>query len=181
MKRLIVIEGFDRSGKDTLMNDLVNVELPNTYIYLNDLENYDFLENASHILIGGEPFPQNLLNELKKHTKGRIYNMYGPTETAVWSTLKELTNTDFITIGKPIINTQVYNLDQNLNLQPIGTPGELYIAGDGLSRGYLNNIDLTEKSFIKNPFIPNSLMYKTGDLGICTEEGEIICLLYKFM
>ena len=144
-------------------------------IYLNDLENYDFLENASHILIGGEPFPQNLLNELKKHTKGRIYNMYGPTETAVWSTMKDLSDTNKITIGKPIINTQVYILDKNLNTQPIGVPGEIYIAGDGVSEGYLDNIEKTKESFINNPFKNQTIMYKTGDIGKYTQNGEIIC------
>ncbi len=180
----IVIASEEEQVNSDLFNKLCinnNVEIIQTtpsriQAFISDKQNIEFIKKAKYILIGGEPFPKSLLTELKTITNSKIYNMYGPTETAVWSTLKELTNTDFITIGKPIINTQIYNLDPHLNLQPIGTPGELYIAGDGLSRGYLNNIDLTDKSFIKNPFIPNSLMYKTGDLGICTEDGEIICL-----
>ena len=136
----------------------------------------DFMKNATHILIGGEPFPKNLLNEIKVISKCKIYNMYGPTETAVWSTLKDLTNVQDITIGKPIINTQVYNLDQNLKPQPIGVPGDLYISGDGVSKGYLNNEEKTNESFISNPFIKGTLMYKTGDLAKFEEDGQIICL-----
>lgn len=79
--------------------------------------------------------------------------MYGPTETAVWSTLKELSNEQNITIGKPIINTQCYVLDKNNHLLPYGVIGDLFISGDGVSNGYLNKKDLTSKSFINNPFI----------------------------
>ena len=140
-------------------------------------KNYlDFIKNASYILIGGEPFPSSLLDNLKEISTAKIYNMYGPTETAVWSTLKNLTDTNEITIGKPIINTQVYILDKNLHPLPIGVPGDIYISGDGVSKGYINKPELTKKSFVPNIYIPNTLMYKTGDLGFFTDNGEIICL-----
>ena len=146
-------------------------------IFTLDDASLDFIKNATHILIGGEPFPVNLLTKFSKLTKAKIYNMYGPTETAVWSSLKQLDYSgELITIGTPIINTQIYILDKNLKPVPVGIPGEIYISGDGVGHGYLNKIELTQKSFIENPFIPGTIMYKTGDLGLFQENGEIICL-----
>jgi non-ribosomal peptide synthetase component F len=89
---------------------------------------------------------------------------------------KTITDINKISIGKPIINTQVYILDENKSICPIGIPGEIYISGDGVGNGYLNNSTLNNKSFIKNPFISDTLMYKTGDLGMYNENGEIIYL-----
>ena len=142
----------------------------------SDNQYLEFLKKITHILIGGEPFTKPLFNKLKRICRAKIYNMYGPTETAVWSSMKELTNSNIITIGKPIDNTQIYILDKKLNAVPVGISGDLYISGDGVSKGYLNNQDLTEKSFIPNPFIPGTIMYKTGDLGKYEQDGNIICL-----
>ena len=99
--------------------------------------------------------------------------MYGPTETAVWSSLKDLTNADKINIGKAISNTQLYILDKFNNPLPVGVPGELFIAGDGVCKGYYNNLELTQKVFLNNPFVPNELMYKTGDLCMLLPNGEV--------
>ena len=136
----------------------------------------EFIKNLKVVMVGGEPFPSNLLELLKSIATAKIYNMYGPTETTVWSTIKELSNTDTITIGKPIGNTQVYILDSDNNLVPIGVPGSLYIGGDGVSKGYLHKPELTSEKFINNPFIDNDLIYNTGDLARWTTDGEIICL-----
>ena len=136
----------------------------------------EFIKNLKVIMIGGEPLPKNLLELLKSITTAKIYNMYGPTETTVWSTIKDLSNTDTITIGKPIGNTQVYILDSDNNLVPIGVPGNLYIGGDGVSKGYLHKPELTSEKFINNPFINNDVIYNTGDLAKWTTDGEIICL-----
>ena len=136
----------------------------------------NFLTKMTHILIGGEPFQARLFEELKKITNAKIFNMYGPTETAVWSSMKQIKDSNFITIGKPISNTQIYILDNKLKAVPVGVTGEIFIAGDGVSKGYLNNKELTDKSFIINPYIKNELIYKTGDLGAFTSNGEIICL-----
>lgn len=136
----------------------------------------EFIKNLKVVMVGGEPFPSNLLELLKSIATAKIYNMYGPTETTVWSTIKELSNTDTITIGKPIGNTQVYILDSDNNLVPIGVPGSLYIGGDGVSKGYLHKPELTSEKFINNPFIDNDVIYNTGDLARWTTDGEIICL-----
>ena len=146
-------------------------------LFISNNENYlEFFKNITKVLIGGEPFSKSLLEKLKKINNFEIYNMYGPTETAVWSSFKQLTNTDNITIGKPIYNTQFYILNKDLKPLPIGVIGDLYISGDGVSKGYLNRPDLTSNSFIPNPFIQNSIIYKTGDLGKYQENGEIVCL-----
>ena len=132
-----------------------------------------FIKKVKYFLIGGEPFNKLLLENLKNYSKGKIYNMYGPTETAVWSSIKDLSDTDKITIGKPISNTQFYILDSNFKPLPIGVPGELYIAGDGVCGGYYNKPDLNKKVFTANPFVENSIMYKTGDFCKYLPNGEI--------
>ncbi|MCX7922495.1 MAG: amino acid adenylation domain-containing protein [Clostridia bacterium] len=125
------------------------------------------------IMVGGEAFPDTLLENLSKVTSARVFNMYGPTETTVWSTVKELTGESKITIGTPIANTRVYFVDKNNKMQPIGIPGELCIAGDGLARGYLNRPELTAEKFVPDPAIDNAKMYKTGDLARWLDDGSI--------
>ena len=139
----------------------------------NDL---DFLNDFTDIMVGGEPFPKLLLEKLQKYTNARIFNMYGPTETTVWSTIKELTNSSKITIGKPLANTTCYILDSNKNLLPTGVAGELYIGGDGVSRGYWKRDELTKEKFIVSPFRSNEIIYNTNDLAYFTEEGELVHL-----
>ncbi len=138
-------------------------------------EDSSFLENISDLLVGGEALPKNLLLELNKFPNLKIFNMYGPTETTVWSTIKENPSPDNITIGKPIANTQVYILDDNYNLLPPNIPGNLYIGGDGVSKGYHNRPDLNESVFIKSPF-NNNLLYNTKDLAYIQKDGEIVHL-----
>lgn len=133
------------------------------------------LEKVKDIMVGGEPFPVNLLDELKKLTGANIYNMYGPTETTVWSTLKDLTGASEINIGKPISNTRIYILDRYNNLLPQGIKGELCIGGDGLARGYLNRADLTDEKFIPDPFVNGQRIYRTGDMARFLPTGEIEC------
>ncbi|WP_341274856.1 amino acid adenylation domain-containing protein [Clostridium beijerinckii] len=103
-----------------------------------------------------------------------IYNNYGPTEYTVVSTAFKVER-DYknIPIGKPIGNTNIYILDKNKKLLPIGVAGELYVAGDGLARGYVNNKELTSEKFIDNPFKIGEKMYKTGDLARWLEDGNI--------
>ena len=132
--------------------------------------------SIQEFILGGEPLPKNLLLKLKKYTKAKIFNLYGPTETTVYSTFKDLTNDNIITIGKPLDNTQIYILNNYNKLQPIGVPGEICIGGDGVGSGYYNNPEKTKLSFIENPYIPSTLIYKTGDLGYWNSNGEIVCL-----
>lgn len=143
---------------------------------LNDYDNLDYLKNMTDIMIGGEPCTKSLIQNLKAISKCNIYNMYGPTETTVWSTLKDLTISDEITIGKPICNTQIYVLDKNTKLLPVNIPGEIYIGGDGLSKGYLNRNILTKEKFIYNPYNKKEKIYNTGDIGNWLPNGELTIL-----
>lgn len=133
------------------------------------------------ILCGGEGLPKVLAHQLVN--KGRsLWNLYGPTETTIWSTAHQFEasqsseTVDSLTlIGRPIDNTQIYILDHNFKLLPIGVPGELFIGGEGLARGYLNRPELTKQKFIPNPF-SNKLaphLYKTGDLARYLPDGNI--------
>jgi amino acid adenylation domain-containing protein len=110
------------------------------------------LRGLKEIMVGGEGFPAKLLQELKRSSSAKIYNMYGPTETTIWSSVSELTKTDAIKVGLPINNTQIYILNKYSKIQPIGIAGELHIGGDGLARGYINRPELTAEKFI--PLIP---------------------------
>jgi len=125
------------------------------------------------ILSGGEALPRRLADRFVEGTDS-VWNLYGPTESTIWSTLAKVTANDIsVPIGRPIANTQIYILDPNLHPVPIGVPGELYIGGDGVSRGYLNQPELTEEKFIRNPFSQdaNARLYRTGDLAKYLANG----------
>ena len=141
-------------------------------LLMEDSKFKESLEKLKLVLVGGEKMPNNLVEELRAFENLKIYNMYGPTETTIWSSVKLVENRD-ITIGKPIQNTKILILDKNLRLQPIGLPGELCISGDGVARGYINNKDLTKEKFIDNPYVQGEKLYKTGDLAKWLPNGEI--------
>jgi amino acid adenylation domain-containing protein len=128
-------------------------------------------------LCGGEALPQDLAAILATKCSS-LWNMYGPTETTIWSTVKQvLPDTKTITIGRPIANTQIYILDEAARPVALGAIGEIYIGGDGVARGYHNRPALTTERFVINPFSSdNSKMYRTGDLGKLLENGDILCL-----
>ncbi|WP_111307979.1 non-ribosomal peptide synthetase [Confluentibacter sediminis] len=129
-------------------------------------------------LCGGEALPFNLANNLLSKCDS-LWNMYGPTETTIWSAIKQIhKNDELITIGKPIANTQIYILDENNQLLPPEAIGEICISGDGVSQGYWNRLELTNEKFIVNPFSTNenAILYRTGDLGKLLPNGEFQCL-----
>jgi amino acid adenylation domain-containing protein/non-ribosomal peptide synthase protein (TIGR01720 family) len=134
-----------------------------------------FLNKVSDIMLGGEPLPIHLLHKLQNNSGLTIYNMYGPTETTVWSCVSNLTRKSNVDIGRPIANTQVFLVDDNDMLVPVGVPGELCIGGEGLAAGYWNREHLTEQKFVDNPHVPGHKMYRTGDLAKWREDG---CLEY---
>lgn len=129
-------------------------------------------------LCGGEAFPPDLAAQLLARTR-RVWNMYGPTETTIWSTVSQLeTGEQDITIGRPIANTAVYILDERQAPVPVGVPGELYIGGQGVARGYRNRPDLTAERFMPDPFArdPLARMYRTGDRARFLADGRIVHL-----
>ncbi len=125
------------------------------------------------VIVGGEallPAQAALLKRLNPHL--RVYNEYGPTEATIGCTVKEITDPGAITIGKPIANARVYVLDRQGLPVPVGVPGELYLAGACLARGYWENSALTEAAFVPDPF-GGGRMYRTGDLGRWLPDGEL--------
>jgi amino acid adenylation domain-containing protein len=131
------------------------------------------------ILCGGEALPRDLAKELAVRASS-LWNLYGPTETTIWSTVHEISSTEGpVLIGRPIANTQIYILDKYLKPVPVGVPGELYIGGDGVAQGYLNRPELTAEKFIFNPFrmdTRTARLYRTGDLARYHADGNIECL-----
>ena len=124
------------------------------------------------LLCGGEAIPQGLKEQLTR-LSSKVWNLYGPTETTIWSCTSVLERIQGISIGKPIANTQIYIVDEGLQLQPKGVVGELCIAGAGLARGYLNRPDLTAEKFIENPFRAGERLYRTGDLARWLPDGNL--------
>jgi len=144
-------------------------------------------------LCGGEALPRDLATQLLPRSAA-LWNLYGPTETTIWSAIARITADTGVVIGRPIANTQIYLLDQRLNPLPIGVPGEIYIGGTGLARGYLNRSELTAERFVPNPFatltpaaaaappLPRTgegaggegaRLYCTGDLARYRPDGTI--------
>jgi amino acid adenylation domain-containing protein len=128
------------------------------------------------ILCGGESLPRELAAELVPRCH-ELWNMYGPTETTIWSSTYKVKEMNWSTalIGQPINNTQMYVLDTDKQLVPVGVAGELYIGGEGLARGYLNNPEEAAKRFIPDPFSgrPNARLYATGDMARYLADGNI--------
>lgn len=129
-------------------------------------------EEKVKILCGGEAMP-TALKQRFDDTDSDVWNLFGPTETTIWSTVKHLKKDEPASIGKPIANTQVYVLDKHNRLNPVGVPGELCIAGDGLAAGYWNRPELTAEKFIDHPFAPGTKLYRTGDLARWMANGEL--------
>ncbi|HVM49205.1 MAG TPA: MupA/Atu3671 family FMN-dependent luciferase-like monooxygenase, partial [Candidatus Acidoferrum sp.] len=127
------------------------------------------------LLIGGEPFPLNLARQLQPMVRGRLLNMYGPTETTIWSSTYQVPpEPERVLVGRPIANTRMYILDGNLLPVPMGVAGELLIGGAGVARGYLGRPELTAERFIPDPFSTEGRrLYRTGDLARYLPDGNI--------
>jgi len=129
-------------------------------------------------LCGGEALPRELASELVARA-GEVWNMYGPTETTVWSSVWRVDDDQGpISVGRPIANTQMHVLDAHLSPQPVGVPGELYIGGAGVARGYWERPELTAERFVADPFSgeAGARMYRTGDLARWLPDGRLECL-----
>ncbi|MDI1443025.1 non-ribosomal peptide synthetase [Polyangium sp. 6x1] len=128
------------------------------------------------VLCGGEALPRSLADALLEGGSS-VWNLYGPTETTIWSTVHEVGpgRGAVVPIGRPIANTRVYVLGPRKELLPAGVPGELYIGGDGVARGYLNRPELTAERFVADPFVdsPGARMYRTGDRARWLREGSL--------
>jgi amino acid adenylation domain-containing protein/thioester reductase-like protein len=136
------------------------------------------LRKKNLFVVGGEALTADHIAFLRQAGADvEIVNEYGPTEATVGCTTSRFAvgaeASASINIGTPIANAKVYILDESGNPQPIGIAGELYIAGDGLARGYLNREELTRETFVANPFVPGTRMYKSGDRACWLEDGNL--------
>lgn len=133
-----------------------------------------------HVILGGETLTAFQVKTLQRLNPDiNIYNEYGPTEITVGCTIKKVKDvaTDLATVGKPIANTQVYILDGSLQLLPAGIIGEICIGGKGVTKGYLHRDELSREKFVDDPFDNSGgKIYRTGDLGRWTAEGELVFL-----
>ena len=132
-------------------------------------------EKGLKTFCGGEALARDIADGLVERSASS-WNMYGPTETTIWSTMSPIERgPGTVSIGRPIANTQVYIVDKVFQPVPIGVAGELCIGGEGLARGYLGRTDLTAERFIVNPFVqePGGRLYRTGDLARYRREGDI--------
>lgn len=135
------------------------------------------LSRLRHCLIGGEACPPDLAAALLETVGGRVTNMYGPTETTIWSTTGDLApDGGPVTIGTPIANTRTYVMDRFGALLPPGMPGRLWIGGAGVTRGYHGRDDLTAERFRADPQVPGERMYDTGDRAVADARGELVFL-----
>jgi amino acid adenylation domain-containing protein len=126
------------------------------------------------VLCGGEVLPQDLAAQLLARSDS-VWNLYGPTETTIWSGLWRVEANKPVMIGKPVANTQFHVLDSRLQWVPIGVPGELFIGGAGVAKGYWNRVELTNERFVPDPFniSDGATMYRTGDEVRRHENGEL--------
>jgi FkbM family methyltransferase len=146
-------------------------------------EGREALGSLASLLVGGEALPAFLARQLCEQVPGRVTNVYGPTETAIWSASHRLRGGSLPPIGRPLANTEIYLLDRRLEPVPMGAPGELFIGGQGVARGYHQRADLTAERFLPDAFAglrgdgPRSRrgarIYRTGDLARALPDGSL--------
>ena len=152
--------------------------LPSLYhVILENVETTK-LKSLTTVMVAGEACSKPLCDtHFKTMPNVSLYNEYGPTEASVWCIANKIDRKDLkkenISIGKPVANAQIHILDNDRKQVPFGVTGEIYVGGIGLSNGYLDRPELTEKAFIKNPFRLDEKLYKTGDLGKYRNDGSI--------
>lgn len=170
----VILANDEQASDPILLNDVFNASQPTvmqgTPSMLSMLVEIGWVgSNSLKLLSGGERMP-NALAETLIYRCNSLWNMYGPTETTIWSTTQRITNGE-VSIGQPIINTWCYILGADKELLPLGTVGELYIGGHGVTKGYRNNSKLTSQKLVQDPLRENNLIYKTGDLCYWKSEA----------
>ncbi|ORX65549.1 AMP-binding-domain-containing protein, partial [Anaeromyces robustus] len=190
---LVLCSNEEFNSPDRLSSLISTYDVDYIFSVPSRIENYmkfekfrNCIKNVKWILFGGEYLSPNLIRELFKYSDAEIINGYGPSEATVICTSKQFSkqihgqpNEEIlITIGKPLCNCKVYILDKYLKPVPVGVEGEIYVGGYGVGKGYFNRKELTQERYIENPFnfnneMHNRIMYKTGDIGKWTENGEV--------
>lgn len=165
-----VISDFSEFEKYVNRHQITIMQLPPAYMKNLDPNR---LHTVRKVVVGGDVSTPDLV----KKWKDVFIHVYGATEATVDSTIWDASRNEVLDssapVGQPIANTQIYILNEYKQPQPIGVPGEIYIGGSGLARGYLNDQALTKNKFVMNPFIPGGRMYRTGDLGRWSPNGQI--------
>jgi amino acid adenylation domain-containing protein len=138
------------------------------------LEEYELPPSLQAVNLAGEPLPRGLVAALYARGVPRVYNLYGPSEATTYSTSALVErDSEAPPIGRPIANTKAYVLDERLRPAPIGIPGELYLGGAGVARGYLGRPELTAERFLPDPFGPGGRIYRTGDVVRYLPDGRL--------
>ncbi|MGO4773884.1 amino acid adenylation domain-containing protein, partial [Flavobacterium sp. W22_SRS_FK3] len=171
--RLCIIKEEEKSDVNFFRNFIANnaitfATLPPSFLQLLSVED---IKSINTLVTAGESIPLELAKAFSQHYN--YINAYGPTEASICSTTFQGGIKDIVSIGRPIDNTQVYVLNEQQNLLPIGVIGELCVGGAGVARGYLNLEKLTQEKFINNPFIEGGRIYKTGDLARWLPNGSL--------
>ena len=160
--------------KEYLTSDISCIKITPSHInLLKELKIKN--SNLELVIVGGEELKKNHIKILQQINPDiKIYNEYGPTETTVGCVVCKIENSEApIHIGKPISNTNICILDSSGQLVPLGVIGEICIGGEGVSKGYLNQLELTQEKFIKHPYDQKERLYKTGDMGCWLPDGNI--------
>jgi natural product biosynthesis luciferase-like monooxygenase protein len=134
------------------------------------------LKNLRRMMVGGEALPPSLARDLQALIPGVLMNMYGPTETTIWSAVQPVEAIDgIVPLGRPLVNQEIYILDRRQQPVPVGVPGELVIGGKGVVRGYLHRPELTAERFLPHPFrgAAGGRVYRTGDLARQRPDGTV--------
>jgi amino acid adenylation domain-containing protein len=172
----VVVHGDEGTGTiagEIMRHHVSHLQMTPSLAHMLTLDSRAYLA-LKQILLGGEALPASVIHRLRQVFDGEIYNMYGPTETTIWSTTFLVREPGItIPIGRPIANTQVFLLDHDLHPVPVDEPGELFIGGDGVARGYWNRPELTEERFLNLPSLSGQRVYRTGDLARFLPDGNI--------
>lgn len=180
---IIIYDGEDKSEVlSAIMRDSRIDMIKLTPAHLHVLKEMNVADGTAirKMIVGGENLSTRLAKSVSEQFKGRldIFNEYGPTETVVGCMIyrydAKRDKREFVPIGTPAANTDIYVADANKNLVPIGVIGEMYISGPGVARGYWNRPDLTAEKFVENPYIPGAKMYKSGDLAKRLRDGNLV-------
>lgn len=180
--KMVIPEGNDMLGIPELINEISNhqvthlLSVPSLAHLLLSEAQPERIQSLQTIIVAGEQFPRNLLElQQEKYPKLTLYNEYGPTEGTVWASVHRVNETNYpiIPIGKPAKHCKLYILDESFNLVPKGVVGELYIAGAGVTRGYIYQPGKTAERYIPNPFGNGERLYRTGDLAKYNLDGTI--------
>jgi amino acid adenylation domain-containing protein len=175
---LFIVNTHDRNDPK-LLTDFINEKALDIATlspsYLNKID-VNQIKGLKKLITAGEPAIYEKAIQYLEF--GSYYNAYGPTEASICSSIFKFEDVnssppDFLPIGKPVSNTEIYILNNDKQLQPKGIIGEIYLGGDGLARGYLNQENLTKEKFVENPFKVGDRLYRTGDLGVWLPDGNI--------